>query len=596
MKKYIVGLVALSLVACSKEKVFEMKDYGIVPECENVSPLLAKAMQDVAAYKGSKPVVIRFESGRYHFREEGSMEREYYISNHDQVNPKKVGMALEQLHDLTFDGQGAEFIFHGRMLPMSLLNSQNCTLKNFSIDFAYPHIVQVEVLENKGDSGIVFAVAPFYNYRVSDDKHFETFDGEQTSRPFTGIAFEPVNKHILYKTSDLHCDLSNIKTTAKSRILYAPNWKDERLVDGTLVTLRTYYRPAPAIFMSENKDVHLQNIDVHYAEGMGLLAQLCENIELDGFNVCLTDSTRCFTTQADATHFSGCKGKIVSRNGLYENMMDDAINVHGTYLKIVSVLDDYTVEGAYMHNQTWGFKWGEVGDSVQFVKSATMDVLPEINRIKTIKPTSKELKSFVITFEKPLNAALKSADAFGVENLTWTPSVEFTSNIVRNNRARGALFSTPCKVTVADNVFDHVAGTGVLLCGDCNGWYETGACCDVEIVRNTFVNSLTNLFQFTTALVSIYPEIPCLSGQTTYFHRNITIADNVFKTFDQPIVYAKSVDGLTIVNNKIETTNDYVPFHPNDKRFWFQRVKNLTLENNVFEGGFDAEKDVRIDD
>lgn len=37
-----------------------------------------------------------------------------------------------------------------------------------------------------------------------------------------------------------------------------------------------------------------------------------------------------FTTQADATHFSGCKGKITSCNGLYEGMMDDAINVHGT--------------------------------------------------------------------------------------------------------------------------------------------------------------------------------------------------------------------------------------------------------------------------
>ena len=40
------------------------------------------------------------------------------------------------------------------------------------------------------------------------------------------------------------------------------------------------------------------------------------------------------STQADATHFSSCRGKIDSRNGLYEGMMDDAINVHGTYLKI----------------------------------------------------------------------------------------------------------------------------------------------------------------------------------------------------------------------------------------------------------------------
>lgn len=61
---------------------------------------------------------------------------------------------------------------------------------------------------------------------------------------------------------------------------------------------------------------------------MGLLAQLCENITLDRFNVCLKgpNDPRYFTTQADATHFSGCKGAIISKNGLYEGMMDDAIN------------------------------------------------------------------------------------------------------------------------------------------------------------------------------------------------------------------------------------------------------------------------------
>lgn len=44
-------------------------------------------------------------------------------------------------------------------------------------------------------------------------------------------------------------------------------------------------------------------------------------------------SDRYFTTQADATHFSGCRGVIVSCDGLYEHMADDAINVHGTYLR-----------------------------------------------------------------------------------------------------------------------------------------------------------------------------------------------------------------------------------------------------------------------
>ena len=49
-------------------------------------------------------------------------------------------------------------------------------------------------------------------------------------------------------------------------------------------------------------------------------------------------------------------------------MMDDAINVHGTYLKIKQRLDDHTVIARYMHPQAYGFEWGVNGDEVQFVR------------------------------------------------------------------------------------------------------------------------------------------------------------------------------------------------------------------------------------
>ena len=50
------------------------------------------------------------------------------------------------------------------------------------------------------------------------------------------------------------------------------------------------------------------------------------------------------------------------------------------------------------------------------------------------------------------------------------------------------------------------------------GRYETGACRDVTIRRNRFVNALTSLYQFTEAVISIYPEIHDLEGQKEYFH------------------------------------------------------------------------------
>lgn len=582
-----VSLV-LSCTTLSAQKVYEISAFGLkANSSKNASPVLQKALAKIKAeYKEGEKVILRFPEGRYEFHEKGAAVREYYISNHDQTNPKKVGIALEDMKNLTLDGQGSEFVFHGRMLPVSLLRSENCLLKNFSIDFENPHIAQVKIVENDPQDGIVFEPAPWVDYRIAKDSIFEAYGEGWTMRHSWGIAFDGDTKHLVYNTSDIGCPTKGASEVAPRRI-HAPGWKDARLVPGTVVAMRGWGRPTPGIFLSHDVNTTIENVKVHYAEGMGLLAQLCENITLEKFGICLKGDAdpRYFTTQADATHFSGCKGKIVSCNGLYEGMMDDAINVHGTYLKVVKRVDDRTLVGRYMHGQSWGFEWGCPGDEVQFIRSNTMELVGKQNKIISIRPYDKEqtegAREFLITFREPVDQVINEQSGFGIENLTWTPEVLFSGNVIRNNRARGSLFSTPRKTIVENNLFDHTSGAAILLCGDCNGWFETGACRHVIIRKNRFVNALTNLFQFTNAVISIYPEIPDLKGQQQYFHGGpeggIVIEDNEFETFDAPILYAKSVDGLVFRNNTIKLNTEYKPFHPNRNRFWLERVTNVTI-------------------
>lgn len=588
----LLSVLSLSLVlSCttlSAQKVYEISAFGLkANSSKNASPVLQKALAKIKAeYKEGEKVILRFPEGRYEFHEKGAAVREYYISNHDQTNPKKVGIALEDMKNLTLDGQGSEFVFHGRMLPVSLLRSENCLLKNFSIDFENPHIAQVKIVENDPQDGIVFEPAPWVDYRIAKDSIFQAYGEGWTMRHSWGIAFDGDTKHLVYNTSDIGCPTKGASEVAPRRI-HAPGWKDARLVPGTVVAMRGWGRPTPGIFLSHDVNTTIENVKVHYAEGMGLLAQLCENITLEKFGVCLKGDAdpRYFTTQADATHFSGCKGKIVSCNGLYEGMMDDAINVHGTYLKVVKRVDDRTLVGRYMHGQSWGFEWGCPGDEVQFIRSNTMELVGKQNKIISIRPYDKEqtegAREFLITFQEPVDQVINEQSGFGIENLTWTPEVLFSGNVIRNNRARGSLFSTPRKTIVENNLFDHTSGAAILLCGDCNGWFETGACRHVIIRKNRFVNALTNLFQFTNAVISIYPEIPDLKGQQQYFHGGpeggIVIEDNEFETFDAPILYAKSVDGLVFRNNTIKLNTEYKPFHPNRNRFWLERVTNVTI-------------------
>ena len=276
----------------------------------------------------------------------------------------------------------------------------------------------------------------------------------------------------------------------------------------------------------------------------------------------------------------------MSDNGLYEGMMDDAINIHGVYLKVRERIDDHTLRCRFEHGQTWGFDWGDPGDTITFVRSENMENLPFTTTITSIRPADVDdvpgCREFLITCKDALPAAISGQENWGVENLTWTPEVEFKGNIVRNNRARGALFSSPRRTVCQSNLFDHTSGTAILLCGDCNGWYESGPVRDLVISRNTFINALTSQYQFTNAVISIYPEIPKLSESDPYFHGgkpgSIVIRDNYFDTFDAPLLYAKSVNGLVFKKNKKRTNTEYKPYHWNQKVIWLEHCTQTEVE------------------
>lgn len=606
MFKRIIPLILLiTILGASSDKSSEVISFnkfgGKANSKENASQAAVKLIKYLQSRNENAPLTVKFSKGRYDFHEEGAFEKVYYISNHDQVNPKKIGFALENLNNITIDGQGSEFIFHGRMIPFAMLHCRNITLKNLSIDFEVPALRQLNVLEvDKEKDEVIVEIYPKGNYRVDNNKLIllgETYE----LQPNSAMGFR-ADKRLTYKRGDLSFNPQIVSEIASNKFIFKDWYQIKETIPGERFILRSYYRPTPGIFVSECLNTVLKNVKVHYAEGMGLIAQMSENITLDGFSVCLKGKKdpRYFTTQADATHFSACKGLIISKNGLYENMADDAINVHGTYLRVTQRLDDHTLRGKYMHPQAWGFKWGEAGDSVQFVESEKMELVGNhyINTIKSIKAVDKPsdfgAKEFEITFTDALPEIISETGKFGIENLTRTPKVVFSNNIVRNNRARGALFSTPKQVICEKNVFDHTHGTAILLCGDCNGWYETGACKNVIIRDNKFINALTANYQFTNAVISIYPEIPDLNDQQKFFHSGIVIENNTFEMFDCPILYAKSTDGILFKENKITYNNDFKPFHWNTHLFLFEKVNNVSIINNRFGKGLDKESDIKV--
>jgi hypothetical protein len=484
---------------------------------------------------------------------------------------------LVDLRDVTIDASGSTFLFHGSAMPVLVMDSERVTLRGIGIDYAIPHHSQ----------GIVTRVGPgFYEMTVDRQKFPHEFrngsiifqgEGWEAREPGWGIVFDGQTGAIVAGTGDYNFG-------GKAIELEPGLYRVERdiaksgIKAGDVLTMRQAsgsIRPHPAVMLYRAKDTILEDCPIHSSFGMGLLAQRSENIHISGGGVHpQRGSGRYFSTNADATHFSNCKGEILVENGLYSGMMDDAINVHCTCLRIVEKPDDRTLRCKYMHGQSIGFEIARPGENLRFIKAKTLTD-GETRKVATARRTSETEITF--TFDSPLPEDVVVGDA--LENPDWQPSVVFRGNTVKNNRARGSLFTTNKPVLVENNRFESVAGSAILLAGDANGWFESGACHDVLIRNNAFVNNLTSRFQFTEAIIVAYPEVPQLSAQTKRYHSAVRIEDNDFETFDVPLVYAASTDGLSFTGNRVTYNDKFNSWHK--QPFIFKGCENVVIKNNT---------------
>ena len=148
-----------------------------------------------------------------------------------------------------------------------------------------------------------------------------------------------------------------------------------------------------------------------------------------------------------------------------------------------------------------------------------------------------------------------------MENADFYPSVDFSHNIVRANRARGTLFTTPEPVLVEGNKFVGSSGSAILLAGDAQGWYESGRCRNVIIRKNLFEHNLICRYQFTEGIISIYPEVKNPDAQQERYHENILIENNTFITHRVPLIYAISADNIIFRNNTVKMDDKHAPMH-----------------------------------
>ena len=583
ISRYLLPLIAAAqigvLAAAPAADTLRIVDFGARPDSgEDASEALRRAVDRIG--KSRRPVVLLFEPGRYDFfAPQGQADRV-----HGLARPRGI-------RNLVIDGAGAEFVAHGRL---SLLMAEACcglTLRNFSLDWQRPYITQATIVGIGSDYLDLTIDRKRYPYRF--EKGRIRFVGESWVRDVDpegySSAYDPRSGAILYGTRDHPLSARNAIFRGPAREIAPDTVRftgkvDRLLPPGTQLALYHGRYLATAITVVKCRDTRFEKIDLRHSPGMGIYGLRCENILLK--EVCTTVNRaegRRFSCVADAFHFTNCRGLIELDGCDCDGQGDDALNVHGVYVRVVGVSKDrrrIELRGDRFPAR----RVFEAGDEIWPISRETV-ARGTRNRIEHIE--AKSGGRIVAVLEHPLGEEFGTGDY--VENASWYADVRIHGcRFGRANRARGILLTSPGRVEVVGNRFT-TAGTAILIEGDINYWFESGAIRDLEIRDNLFENCGTSASNnggngWGEAVISITPSFRPSDAGSPAYHRNIRIRNNRIRTYDRPLIHARSVDSLQFVGNRIERTHDFPASASQRESFRLDGCRNVLVAGNEFAG------------
>jgi hypothetical protein len=557
-------------------RVIDVSEFGIVPG-KDVTMAVNNLLVSLRAEEN---VVLRFPKGRYDFHPENALEEYRAVANHDN-GLKRMAFPLFGHRNLTIEGNGSVFMFHGRLISFTLDGVSDVTLRNLVIDYVRPFHAELTVVERdeKAEAIVVEVDREQYPYTFVGRQIFFDRLGQRDRFAGQNILFDPKTRSPLFNASAFRLSEQTVEVQAAgpNRLKVSKAFKIQPPLGSVMVLYgdATTSRLCHAIQVVNSKNILIENVTIMAAGGMGLIVERTENVRLDRMKITSTES-RLVSTRADATHFIGCKGLIEVTNCLFEHMLDDGINVHGAYVPVLMHLEGRTFLCEISHHQQWGLTFAEPGDKVAILSRKT--VLPFFET--TVAQVRKlNERRFVVTLES-LPPELPDVP-LSLENLTWNPDLVMRNNIIRENRARSVLVTTKGSVLIENNTFSSQMH-GILIEGDNDFWYESGAVKDVVIRNNLFENIGFGSPRSYPLLAAPKFTRDQHMGEGRY-HRNIVFSGNRVRSFTGNLAHARSVENLTIAGNRMELSTDY-PVSTPEASVLLEYCREVVIRENAASG------------
>lgn len=499
-------------------------------------------------------------------------EREYHIYLKDTVDTRGHGYTkptdelltaffLNGLSDVTIDLSGASLIFHGRIAPFVITNCKNITLKNFSIDYDRPFYTQGEILEVNG-THLKLRISDGFPYRVKNGVLYAVSDTWEQPFDQYHMLFQPYDAKTRSPAYAADCILAVIGTEEydKNPPLPIHHLSLEECQDGSLIFYGDFpetYKAGQILTMTHEprnknsilaeycKNILVENVRIIHGAAMGFVGMFSENITLKNFNMYLDEKTKgLISINSDSVHCFHCTGKILIEDCIFENMLDDAINIHGNYT-LVTATDKNEVKAYVAAAGLDNIKWYKTGDVLNIHRGKTQELKGSYTVVRAEYPRDREI---IIRFDQAVDAS----EGDLIEN-TMMPEIEIRRCKTGKNRPRGFLLSSGGKTLVEDCFFNNCS-CAIHFTGDTTYWYESGPVRDVTIRRCHFYDCGYCGAEYA---IMATPGVE-VTDKAPYYHKNITITDNVFESFSRGALYADKTECIVFKGNKYIDTNSYL--------------------------------------
>lgn len=513
-----------------------MKEIYFAPNGKNRTKEVVEAL-----LQAEDNTLIVFEKGRYDFYLEDTY-RGYFFIGCNCCGEKRVVFPLLNKKNITIDGNGALFLFHDRVFPFIVQNCQNVTLKNFRVDFSFPRCLEAMV-SRVDENGFELLLDKEYGCYVNERGNLLIPAGTQTfSSAERRYFLEQRNWHCFISVGDIYYEnldnpadviYCNAEKTEEGVYFHYTNKEVETqfIVGKKLLLSYDEMRENDVIFLESSKNTLLQNVRIIHGAGMGIVGQMCENLTLDSYMVSPNDGDM-YSTTADGVLLTNFTGKVEIKNCLIDRSIDDAMSIHGFYVRVEKITGEKKIVAKLVHREQKGTNIFVAGDRVSVSDAVTMD---ETRHLHIKDAFLREDPSLIhLEFEEDISNFLKAGDYIGNEERT--PEIEIRNCVFKDFPS--LRLSSSKKIVFENNV---VKNCNALVLNDLmQYWSVTGRVNDVTICNNTFENAKYGVHAFVMRL-----------AESNVKHKNVKIIGNRFVNCKVGIV-AENVDGLIIRDNVFE--------------------------------------------